>query len=187
MGRVEDLAERYARHIGIPWQRAVSGAQRVIMAIYHEELERTLRARKGLFENATRQAGHGWLELDLTDAFATWLAEDEYRDAYFERPDDLRIKLDAEFTPRVADRIRRLLTDSSADENAVVAVFGTGSLLGFTHVSEVLTRIERDVRGRLLMFFPGRYEQNNYRLLDQRDGWNYLAYPLTLDAPESMR
>ena len=34
----------------------------------------------------------------------------------------------------------------------------------------------------LSIFFPGQYEQNNYRLLDARDGWNYLAVPITLDS-----
>ena len=35
--------------------------------------------------------------------------------------------------------------------------------------------------GRLLVFFPGEVEGNNYRLLDARDGWNYLATPITAD------
>ena len=39
--------------------------------------------------------------------------------------------------------------------------------------------VEGDIQGRLLVFFPGVYEQNNYRLLDARDGWNYLAVPIT--------
>ena len=40
--------------------------------------------------------------------------------------------------------------------------------------------IESDVRGRIAVFFPGEYEDSNYRLLDARDGWNYLAVPITL-------
>jgi len=39
--------------------------------------------------------------------------------------------------------------------------------------------VEPHIQGRLLIFFPGVYEQNNYRLLDARDGWNYLAVPIT--------
>jgi hypothetical protein len=46
-------------------------------------------------------------------------------------------------------------------------------------MSQVLTLIEGDVRGRLVVFFPGQFEQNNYRLLDARDGWNYMAVPIT--------
>ena len=50
MGRIEDLAERYAEHIRTPWQRTVAGAQRVVMVVYDKELERTLRARKVAFD-----------------------------------------------------------------------------------------------------------------------------------------
>jgi hypothetical protein len=39
---------------------------------------------------------------------------------------------------------------------------------------------EADIQGRLVVFFPGQFERNNYRLLDARDGWNYLAVPITL-------
>jgi hypothetical protein len=52
-------------------------------------------------------------------------------------------------------------------------------LFGFLKISELLPLIEADVKGRLLVFFPGVYEQNNYRLLDARDGWNYHAVPIS--------
>jgi hypothetical protein len=178
MGRIEDLAERYGRHIATPWQRTVSGAQRVIMLVYDKELERALRARKLAFENVTHEAGFGWLEVDVTDAFARWMAANEYRNEYFATPKDLHLKLQAELTEFVADHIRQTL--SRADDKSVVAVFGAGSLYGFTRVSQVLKLIEPDIRGRLLVFFPGQYENSNYRLLDARDGWNYLAVPITL-------
>jgi len=32
------------------------------------------------------------------------------------------------------------------------------------------------------VFFPGQLEQNNYRLLDARDGWNYMAVPISIDS-----
>ena len=178
MGRIEELADRFAQHIATPWQKTVAGAQRVIMVVYDKELERTLRARKLAFENATREAGHNWHELDLSDSFAQWMAKDEYRDAYFDEPADLALKLETEFADFVADRIRELL--ESAGEMDVVALFGAGSLFGFTRVSRVLKLIEADIKGRLVVFFPGQYDQNNYRLLDARDGWNYMAVPITL-------
>ncbi len=85
MARIEDLADKYGRHISLPWQRTVSGAQRVIMIVYDKELERTLRSRKLAFENATRDANHDWHEVDVTDAFAHWMAADEYREAILTR------------------------------------------------------------------------------------------------------
>jgi len=180
MARLEDLADLYGQHITTPWQRTVAGAQRVIMVAYDKELERVLRARKGEFETRTKAAGHDWHEVDLTTSFATWLASDEYRDAYFESPDDLQLKLKDEFPEYAAEKIRAVLTAPDVSEASVVAVFGAGSLYGFTHVSEVLKRVERDVRGRLVVFFPGTLEQNNYRLLDARDGWNYMAVPISI-------
>lgn len=158
MARLEDLADLYGQHIATPWQRTVAGAQRVIMVAYDKELERALRARKGEFETRTKEAGHDWHEVDLTSAFASWLAADEYRDAYFEAPEDLQLKLKDEFPEFAAERIRTTLAGPSVSETSVVAVFGAGSLYGFTHVSEVLKRVERDVRGRLVVFFPGTLE-----------------------------
>jgi hypothetical protein len=180
MGRIEQLAEKYRQHIGLPWQKTVAGAQRVILVVYDKELERPLRARSELFKIKTREAGHEWLEIDIADSFAQWMAADEYRDAYFKSPEDLQLKLDSEFAEYVAGRIRAVLEKPEATETSVTAVFGVGALFGFTRVSRVLKLLEPYIRGRLVVFFPGVYDQNNYRLLDARDGWNYLAVPITL-------
>jgi len=185
MARIEDLAELYGQHIATPWQRTVAGAQRVIMVTYDKELERVLRARKGEFETRTQATGHDWHEVEVTTAFASWLGADDYRDAYFECPEDLQLKLDAEFPDYVADRLRAVLSREDVTENSVVAVFGVASLFGFARVSQVLKLVEGDVRGRLAVFFPGQYERNNYRLLDARDGWNYMAVPITIHSAGS--
>ncbi len=96
------------------------------------------------------------------------------------RPEDLQLKLESEFTGFVASKIRALLSREDVADTSVVAVFGVGALFAFTRVSQVLKLVEPSIRGRLVIFFPGQYEQNNYRLLDARDGWNYLAVPITL-------
>lgn len=187
MGRIEDLAELYGRHIRTPWQRTISGAQRVIMVIYDKEQERALRARKLAFENASRESEHTWHEVDLTNAFARWMASIEYRAEYFSAPEDLQLKLDTEFTDYAAEQVRQTLRLQEADEKSVVALFGAGSLFGFTRASQVLKLVEPEIRGRLVVFFPGhRDEGNNYRLLDARDGWNYLAVPITLHSDEGI-
>ena len=183
MSRIEDLAELYGQHIATPWQRTVAGAQRVVMVAYDKELERVLRARKGEFETRTQAGGHAWHEVDLTTAFARWLTADEYREAFFEDPEALLPKIhpeSGEFTTFVVEEIRKTLSCPDVDEDSVVALFGIASLFGFARMSQVLKLVEGDVQGRLLVFFPGQYEQNNYRLLDARDGWNYMAVPITI-------
>lgn len=180
MARIEDLADRFGRHIATPWQRTVSGAQRVVMLVYDKELERTLRARKVAFETATKQAGHDWHELDITDAFAAWMAGDDYREEYFAAPEDLQLKLQAEFPEYVAERLRAVLNGPEITEDSVVALLGVGALFGFARLSHILKMVESDIQGRLVVFFPGHLERSNYRLLDARDGWNYMAVPITL-------
>ena len=51
----------------------------------------------------------------------------------------------------------------------MVAVSGVASLFGFLRISEILPLVESHIQGRLLVFFPGVYEQDNYRLLDARE------------------
>ena len=178
MGKIEDLAVVYERHVGVPWQRSVAGAQRVMLVVYEKELERTLRARMGEFEQATRRSGHDWTLVDCTCWFAEWMAADEYRESWFEDPDLLGMKLEGEFREHVANRLRAEL--EPVGENSVVALLGVASLYGFLRVSEVIRAVEQSIRGRLVVFFPGTKNESNYRLLDARDGWNYLAQGITL-------
>lgn len=180
MGRIDRLAERYRSYITLPWQKDLAGAQRAIFIVYDKADERRLRARKDLFALATAEAGHGWSECDLTRAFSEWMANTEYRDSYFESPEDLELKLEDDFLQHVAGRVQEVLTAPEADDNSVVGIYGIASLFGFMRVSELMKEIERDIRGRVAVFFPGEYENSNYRLLDARDGWNYLAVPITL-------
>lgn len=184
MGRIETLAARYRDFIAAPWQRTLAGGQRVLMVVYDPDLERVFRARCGEFEQVTKSAGHAWRQVDVTGAFAEWMAADEYRDAYFEVPEDLSLKLDgerSEFTQYVASRLRDVL--QGEDENTVVALTGVAALFGLAHVSDVLKLVERDIRGRLVVFFPGAHDAGNYRLLDARDGWSYLAACISLHSP----
>ena len=180
MGRIEDLADKYERHIAAPWQRNLAGAQKAIFVVYDKTDERKLRAKRREFEMRTRDAGHPWFEFDLTEVFPGWMSQDEYRDAYFESPEDLDLKLEAEFVDYAASTLSSVLARDEVDEESVLGVFGAAALYGFTRISEVLNKIEGDIRGCLVLFFPGDFDHNNYRLLDARDGWNYLAVPITL-------
>ena len=180
MGRIEELAARYRTHIGAPWQRNLAGDQKAIFVVYPKTDERKLRARLELFEMATTSTGHGWRLLDISNSFARLMADTDYREAYFEDPEALTMKLRSDFVQYAAGRLREVLTDENVDENTVVAIQGVACLYGFTRVSLVLKEVVKDIQGRLVVFFPGEYEENNYRLLDARDGWNYLAVPITL-------
>ncbi len=180
MARIEELAARYRGHIGAPWQRNLAGDQKAIFVVYPKTDERKLRARLELFEMATTSAGHRWRPLDLTSVFAKWMAGTNYRDAYFEDPQTLAMKLRSDFVKYAARQLRETLTAEDVDEDTVVGVQGVACLFGFTRVSLVLKEVINDIRGRLVLFFPGEYEDKNYRLLDARDGWNYLAVPITL-------
>jgi len=180
MGRIDDLASRYQAHISAPWQRSLAGAQRTILVVYDKTDERKLRAKLDLFEMATRQSNHDWKSFDFTFTFSQWMASMEYREAYFEEPSDLPMKLESDFIHFAADQLRSALAAPDMTDNTVLAVHGVASLFGFTKLSLVLKEVEKDIQGRLVLFFPGEFENNNYRLLNARDGWNYLAVPITL-------
>ena len=180
MGRIDDLAKKYERHIEIPWQRNLSGDQRTIFVVYPMADERQLRARMEAFEIATKRSGHSWELVDLTPSFAKWMAAQDYKEEYFEDPDALEMSLEQDFTAFAADRIREKLVAEHADDDSVIAVLGAGTLFGLTRLSLVLKQVIYEIRGRLLLFFPGEFSESNYRLLDARDGWNYLAVPITL-------
>ena len=180
MTKIEQLANRYAEVIQGDWSNTIAGAQRVVMVVYDKEMERNLRGQFGEFEQRTRSAGHGWEHFDCTRLFSDWLSQDADRDDFFEEPDDLRPTIEAEFEPLVTDSLRQRIRE--ADENTVVAVSGIASLYGFLHISKLIREVEIDIRGRLLVFFPGSRHANNYRLLDARDGWNYLARSVSLES-----
>ena len=177
MSRIDELAARYADHIGVPWQQGLPAANRVVMLVYEKEAERQLRGKLGEFEQLTKGAGHGWHLVDLTTAFADWMAAMKYRESYFQSPRKIRLKLDKAFLQYVSELIKARLAQGG--DNDVVAVLGAGSLFGFLRLSDVIKNIERDIKGRLVVFFPGQKDGNNYRLLDARDGWNYMAVGIT--------
>jgi hypothetical protein len=180
--KVSKLASAYRQHLTVPWQSGLAAIQRVIFAVYDKTDELRLRANVEEFALATQQAGKQWLLLDVTHAFPEWMSAQEYRDAYFECPEDLAGYQTGELTEFIADLTAKLKARISADAgpNTVVAVMGVGTLFGLARVSSLVEGIKEAVEGRLLVFFPGEYhpENHTYRLLDARDGWNYLAVPL---------
>lgn len=176
--RLDRLLHSYQRHIAIPWQKGLAGKQKVLFAVYDKHDELKLQARLTEFETATVSAGHKWRHQDLSNRFPQWMASLKYRDDYFACPEDFRTRL-KKFLPDMAKEINEELASEQCDETTVLGLSGIGSLFGLARVSGLVDELAPHIRGRLLVFFPGEYENNNYRLLDARDGWNYMAVPLT--------
>jgi hypothetical protein len=180
MSRLDKLVSAFRAHIGTPWQSGLAGAQRVIFAVYDKTDELKLRARVDEFAIATREAGHRWQLIDVTNAFPEWMAAHRYRESYFEDPASLEGYAEGRvdgFMGALKDRVSREISDG-ADANTVSAILGVGALFGVARVSKLVEDVVPGVPGRLLVFFPGEYADNNYRFLDARDGWDYLAVPL---------
>ncbi len=180
MNRVKRLLASYARYIDVPWRDDAAAAQRVIFCVYNETEELRLRVRVDEFELATRNAKHDWFLFDLTDTFAAWLASQRYAESYFQKP-GLLAPLLPRYLSYIADQFSAFIEKMSVGSNSVVALQGVGSLFGLIKVKEVVDRLAPMVQGRLVVFFPGTFENNNYRLLDGYDGWNYLAIPITAE------
>jgi hypothetical protein len=187
MSRIETLRKNYQRICGLPWDRNLAGAQRIWIAVYDKEDERKLRLQIGMFEEATLAVGHRWHRFDVTDIFADWFLQPDnagYAESYFESPELLDDAPLARFQDAIASQIVSGIDSLDKPDETVVAITGVASLFGFTRISQVIPLVEPHVKGRLLVFFPGTYENNNYRLLDARDGWNYLAVPITTQEGE---
>lgn len=175
MSEIDELLKRYERYVKLPWDRNLAGAQKVWFAGYNPGQERRLRLRIGAFQVVTIAAGHKWCSVDITDVFAEWMANHDYRDAYFEEPEFMELAL-ADFSDMVAEQVRKALAQT--DEDTVVALLGLASLFGLARVAELIAKVDSEIRGRLLAFFPGQRDGANWRLLNARDGWNYHAVPI---------
>lgn len=187
MSKVDRLAHVFSEHVAIGWPASSSGAQRVIMVVYDPADERALRRKIDLFAQGARQSGKTWRVLDLTPAVAEWLASHRYRDVYFEEPEELISLGEERIAAAIAAQVEAALSEDDQGDSSILALQGVGSLFGFTSVSDVLSRVEHAIRGRLLVFFPGRVQDGRYRLLDARESWDYHAVPITLDDTGDLR
>lgn len=182
MSRIDELITNYERFVRLPWPRNLAPAQRVWMAVYPPDDERRLRLHLPEFETATKKAGFDWARIDITTEFENWMASHEYRDAYFASPKLMEPELVGFFEQLVAGLQSQIAVASTS--RTIVGLVGAGSLYGLgdhVRVSALIERVQAEVLGRLLVFFPGEVEGNVYRLLGARDGWNYLATLITAE------
>jgi len=180
LSEIDGLVKAYERIVKLLWDLSLAGAQKVWFAIYDPSQERRLRLRLDEFAAVTKNAGYNWQKLDLTDSFANWMANHEYREDYFADPEAMEIALDG-FAEHVTEEIINALEAVGVDNKTVVAIVGLASLFGLTRASTIFEKASSSIKGRMLVFFPGHHEGNNYRLLDARDGWNYLSIAITAD------
>ena len=151
MSEIESLLKAYAEHLESPWEKNLAGPQKVWFPVYDPGQERRLRPRVGDFENATIRAGHHWHLVDITDSFAEWMANHEYRDSYFERPEDMDLAL-ADFVDSLVNKVVQVLDEPDNDEETVVAVLGLGSLFGLARASELVSRASSHITGECWYF-----------------------------------
>ncbi len=180
VSKMSRLCEAYKQHISLAWRQDLAPERRVIFCIYEPKDERRLLAHIGEFEIATRGSGHGWLLFELENTFAEWLSSEQYSETYYQRPTELRNVL-FRYRDYLEERFGVFLDKKCLGKSSVVALSGLGSLFGLLRVKEVVDRLAPLVEGRLVVFFPGSHEKNQYRLLDGNGGWNYLATPIYAD------
>ena len=175
MSAIETLLAAYRQRLQVPWRPDEQAAGRVWMLWYAKEHERRVRGRLGEFRLATEQAGRGWRSLDLAPLFADWIAAQTWFDRAAKRPGTLGTVI-GQFEANMTRIIRAAL--STCGPNDVLALTGVASLFGLIRAQALMGAVASDVPGRLLVTFPGVHRDGIYRLLDARDGYNYLAVPI---------
>jgi len=176
---IDGLIQAYQKVVNGKWEETLSAQERIWFLVYDPDNQRKVDFRMGDFENATKKAGKKWANISLKDCFPTWMASHEYRDEYFQEPEALVDQLEFDFkTYAIAHTIAKI-REHNIDDETVIAFTDVASLFGFTRLSDILNHIAGEAKGRLLVFFPGEFERNQFRLLNARDCWSYLARPIT--------
>jgi hypothetical protein len=178
--RIELLIEAFTRVINEPWSSSLSGQERIWFLVYDPAEQRKVDLHLGDFETESLRAGKKWRSISMKNCFPSWMSTHEYREDYFLSPEYIVDQLEAEFIPFAIDFLKQELAKLDQDEETLIALKDVSSIFGFVRLSEILKSCDRGFKGRLLIFFPGEFEHNHYRLLDARDGWDYLARPITL-------
>jgi hypothetical protein len=175
LSNVEDLLTEFRKRLAVPWRPDETPAGRVWILWYDKAQERRVRGRLQEFRLADEQAGKGWREFDLAPRFGAWVAQQPWFERLAKRPGALQTVI-PEFEDHLAETIRGELRACGPDD--ILALTGIASLFGLTRASSLIDKIVTSVPGRLLVTFPGPHQGGIYRLLDARDGWNYLAVPI---------
>jgi hypothetical protein len=142
---------------------------------YDRALERRIQGRLHEFEAIARQFHHGWESLNLATLVAPWFAANDLFDGLSRQPEELPGLL-PDFEEHLIVSVRSRLR--TMQEQEILALLGVGALFGLMRASTLTEQVASDIKGRLLLLFPGRHMNGVYRLLDARDGWSYRAIPI---------
>lgn len=177
--KIDQLLSAYEVVITEPWSTSLSGQERVWFLVYDPAEQRKVDLRIGEFEMATQKANKRWIMISLKKCFPTWMANHDYKEEYFNDPETLVDQLEAEFKQFAINFLIDEMNKQGTDDYTLIAIRDISSLFGFNRMSDILNGCANAFKGRMLIFFPGEYDKNHYRLLDARDGWSYLARPIT--------
>jgi hypothetical protein len=175
LSSIEELLDDFRKRLTVPWRDNEPPAGRIWILWYEKASERRVRGRLREFQLAAEQAGKGWREFDIAPQFGVWVAQQPWFERLAKRPGTLSTVI-PEFEEYLAETIRGEL--NACGPNHILALTGIASLFGLTRASPLLDKVSGDIPGRLLVTFPGVHRSGIYRLLDARDGWNYLAVPI---------
>lgn len=179
MSKIQRLIDNYNTHISVPW-REVAPAQRVIFCVYPENDELKLQAMIEEFEIKSRNHDHGWIQFDLTNTFAKWITSLKYARSYYQKPNLISSVIE-KYGDYIYEEFEKMIQEKNPCDKDVIALTGVSTIFGFLKVSDLVERFSQKVAGRLVVFFPGSYENNKYSLLDAYDGWDYHAFAITCD------
>ena len=178
MSKINQLLAKFEGIINEPWPTGLSGQEKVWFLIFDPIDLRKVHFKLGEFEMATKNANREWLLISLNDYFTNWLSQHDYKESFFEEPQYISDALQDDFREYIINEITKSFFQNS--ENTLLVLKDVSAIFGFIKLSEIVNDISKKIKGRLMVLFPGEFTSNQYRLMDARDGWDYLARPIMI-------
>jgi hypothetical protein len=182
MSRVDNLVSNYKSHLSVPIQPGLPMSQRTWFLVYPPEDERRVMNRVEEFGLATSSADLQWRTIDLSGSFSSWMDtfEPDERDVCLADPQLIEEYADPGYIDFVISTINHTFSEIPSEnaDRTVVALCGLMELFDFIHVSSIVEGLNNSFPGIIAVFFPGEREQNTYKFIGARTGWDYLAVPI---------
>ena len=166
MARTDQLLNAYRKQVSMPLRPGLALNQRVWFIVYPPEEER--------------------VAIDVQRTLADWIDtfDEDTKNTCLGTPEILEDYARPEYIKFLSSRINQAVSNVPDDRRAktVFALRGLMELFDFIHVSDLVADIDTKLTGILLVFFPGEREDNTYRFLGARTGWDYLAVPISAES-----